>query len=79
MSCSDTEGDPEPGDFLPLIMISWDLSDRRPIVAFSTDPWDRLSTDEARLVFGEVCSLALESASLAIPGDLNAKDWGDEW
>ena len=79
MSCSRKKWQRRSEDFLPLIMISWDLSDRRPIIAFSTDPWDRLSTDEARLVFGEVCSLALESASLAIPGDLNAKDWGDEW
>ena len=73
-----TEGGPEAEDFLPLIMISWDLSERRPIVAFSTDPWDRLNTDEARLVFGELCSLALASASLAIPDDLQAKDWRAE-
>jgi len=79
MSCSlPTEGNEEAEEFLPLIMISWDLAERRPIVAFSTDPWDRLNTDEARLVFGEVCSLALDSAALAIPDDLRADDRGSE-
>ena len=79
MSCSLRErGSGGPEDFLPLIMISWDLAERRPIVAFSTDPWDRLNADEARLVFGEVCALALDSAALAIPDDLRAEDRGSE-
>ena len=79
MSCSLAPGgNEEAEEFLPLIMISWDLAERRPIVAFSTDPWDRLNTDEARLVFGEVCSLALDSAALAIPDDLRAEDRGSE-
>lgn len=79
MSCSlATGGNEEAAEFLPLIMISWDLAERRPVVAFSTDPWDRLNTDEARLVFGEVCSLALDSAALAIPDDLRAEDRGSE-
>ena len=79
MRCSLTAGgNEEAEEFLPLIMISWDLAEHRPTVAFSRDPWDRLSAEEEGLVFGQLCSLALDFAPLAIPDGLRAGDWGSE-
>ena len=79
MSCSRVvEGAAGAEEFLPLIMISWDVAERRPIVAFSTDPWAQLSIEEEESVFGELCSLALEFAPFAIPDDLRSQDWRAE-
>ena len=68
MSCSQVrDGLDDPDEFLPLIMVSWDLQEQKPTVAMSTDPWDRLSAAQEQAVFATLCSLALDFAQFAVP------------